>query len=273
MTSTTAQPAPTAGEYTFDSASTEGATQVRLLADILDGHSIAVLEQLDLSPDSTCLDLGAGAGSIACWLADQGTPQGHVTAIDQTTVRIPTHERITAVDADITAYEFGTDRFDLVHARLLFMHLTEREQVLQRAVSALKPGGLLVVSDWDCTHLDEMVVAAPDDVAEAFTAFQHALISFGASNGMDPAWARRIPAAMAAAGLRGVTTSVFNKLWAGGEAGMLLHASNSRQLETGLLGHGVTAEQLDTLRTAMTNPDVWAYHWPMYTAVGVRPAH
>ncbi|WP_045740311.1 class I SAM-dependent methyltransferase [Actinoplanes rectilineatus] len=272
MTSTDTT-AAAAGEYTFDSASTEGATQVRLLADILDGHSIAVLEQLDLAPDSTCLDLGAGAGSIAAWLADQGAPQGHVTAVDQTTVRIPAHERITAVDADITTHKFGTERFDLIHARLLFMHLTEREQVLARAVTALKPGGFLVVSDWDCTHLDEMIVAASDEVADAFTAFQHALISFGTSNGMDPAWARRIPAAMADAGLRGITTSVFNKLWAGGEAGMLLHASNSRQLEAGLLGHGVTREQLDTLRTAMTNPQVWAYHWPMYTAVGVRPTH
>lgn len=34
--------------------------------------------------------------------------------------------------------------FDLVHARLVLMHLPEREQALARMISALKPAGWLI---------------------------------------------------------------------------------------------------------------------------------
>jgi SAM-dependent methyltransferase len=39
--------------------------------------------------------------------------------------------------------------FDLVHARLVLCHLPEREQVLQRIMAALKPGGWIVIEDVD----------------------------------------------------------------------------------------------------------------------------
>jgi SAM-dependent methyltransferase len=39
--------------------------------------------------------------------------------------------------------------FDLVHARLVLCHLPEREQVLQRIMAALKPGGWIVIEDAD----------------------------------------------------------------------------------------------------------------------------
>lgn len=272
ITKTTAPATPPAGAYTFDSASEEGARQVQHLGHILDGHSISVLDKLDLPAGSHCLDLGAGAGTISAWLADKVGPGGHVTAIDHQTLHIPAHERITAVAGDINTLDLGESLYHLVHARLLFMHLRDPEAVLARAVAALKPGGFLVISDWDTTHLNEMIVQAPPEVAEAFLAFQHALINLGVSNGMDPGWARRIPAAMGRAGLAGIGTTVFNQLWRGGEAGMLLHDSNSRQLETSLLQHGLRREHLQVLRPAMHNPDVWAYHWPMFTGVGVRPA-
>jgi len=273
LSHTTAPAAPVTGDYTFDSDSEEGAQQVQHLGHTLDGHTTAVLDRLGLVPGRRCLDQGAGAGSIAGWLAERVGPDGHVTAIDKTTRHIPAHQRITAIAGDINTLDLGTNLFDLVHARLLYMHLIQREQVLARTVAALKPGGFLVISDWDTSRLDEMIVHAPAPVAEAFVAFQQALIGVGVSNGMDPHWARRIPAAMAAAGLTGITATVFNQLWRGGEAGMLLHASNSRQLETPLLEFGLSREHLGVLREAMHNPDVWAYHWPMYTAVGMRPAN
>ncbi|GAA3348831.1 methyltransferase domain-containing protein [Amorphoplanes nipponensis] len=262
-----------ASTYMFDNDTTEAARQVQILADVLDDHTISVLESVEVPHDGRCLDLGAGAGTISTWMAGELVPAGHVDILDLNPRHIPTHDRTTVITGDVTTHEFTAAAYDLIHARLLLMHLADRDQVLARVAAALKPGGVLVVSDWETTHLDEMFVRGSAEVAAAFLAFQRALIGLGETGGMDSRWARRIPAAMTDAGLVGVTAQTFNRVWVGGSAGMLLHDCNSRQKQTELLAAGMTLEQLDTLRTAMTDPQVWAWHWPMHTAVGVRPAN
>ena len=163
--------------------------------------------------------------------------------------------------------------YDLVHARLLFMHLPHREQLLRRAVAALKPGGIIVVSDWDCTHLDEMLLRGPAELADAFLTFQTTLVELAVANGASESWARRIPLAMHEAGLVDVHAETHNRLWAGGEAGCLLHASNSRQMQAVLLGRGMTTAQLTVLRDGMDDPHTLAWSYPMVTAVGRRAEH
>ncbi|GAA3298519.1 methyltransferase domain-containing protein [Dactylosporangium vinaceum] len=273
MTMTTMSGAPTVppGRYTFDNATPDAAQQVRLLAEILDAHTTDVLALQGVEAGWACLDLGAGGGTVATWLADQVSPSGLVVAVDQDPRHIRTHDLINVVKADLTVADLGKELYDLVHARLLLMHLPQREEVLRRAAAALKPGGVLVVSDWDCRRLDEMLLRSTAEVAAAFLAFQTALVGLAVDNGASAEWANRIPLAMTDAGLVDVTARVHNELWQGGTAGCLLHASNSRQMEAALLGRGVTAEQLAVLRDGMQDPATFAWSYPMVTAVGRRP--
>ncbi|GAA2601150.1 methyltransferase domain-containing protein [Dactylosporangium fulvum] len=270
-TTGTGTPASSPGHYTFDNANPDAEQQVRLLAEILDGHTTDVLAREGVESGWTCLDLGAGAGTIATWLAGQVSPSGLVVAVDQDPRHIRTHQLIDVRIADITVVDLGTDVYDLVHARLLFMHLPQREDLLRRAAAALKPGGVLVVSDWDCRRLDEMLLRSTTDVAEAFLAFQTALVGLAVDNGASADWANRLPLAMLDTGLVDVTAKVHNELWRGGEAGCLLHACNSRQMEAALLSRGVTAEQLAVLREGMADPATVAWSYPMVTAIGRRP--
>jgi SAM-dependent methyltransferase len=265
-TGTDANPA----RYTFDNATPEAGRQVRLLAEILDEHTIDVLTRAGVRPGWRCLDLGAGAGTITGWLAEQVGPTGSVVAVDADPRHIPAADRVEVRTQDIATAAFGDGEFDLIHARLLAMHLPPREDLVHQWAQALKPGGVLVISDWDCTHLDDMLLRSSDDVAEAFMTFQHALIGLGLDNGMDPGWARRIPRIMHEAGLEDVEAELYNRVWTGGEAGCLLHASNSHQLEQALLARGVTVSQLAVLRAAMADWYTLAWSYPMVTAVGRR---
>jgi trans-aconitate methyltransferase len=43
--------------------------------------------------------------------------------------------------------------FDLIHARLVLIHVPEREEVLARLVAALKPGGWMVEEEFDSQSL------------------------------------------------------------------------------------------------------------------------
>ncbi|GIJ49068.1 methyltransferase [Virgisporangium aliadipatigenens] len=259
--------------YMFDNRTPEAQKQLGFLAGILDAHSFEVLAGLDIAPGSRCLDIGPGAGTVTRWLADAVGDTGRVVALDVEPQHVPAGGVIEVRQGDVRVVDLDPEGFDLIHARLVLMHIPERVEVLRRLVAALRPGGRIVLSEWDCTELDRMLVHATDPAAfDAVTAFQRALIAHGESHGMSPTWAREVPAAMAAAGLPDVEATVFNKLWAGGEPGCLLHASNSHQREAALLAQGATTEQLETLRAAMVDPATLAWSYLMYTTVGRRPA-
>jgi SAM-dependent methyltransferase len=274
-TSTTGTPAGGVSQYTFANADAQGPLQLELLADILDDHTTEVLAAAGtgtgIPTGWQCLDVGSGAGTITAWLSDQVGPGGHVTALDLDPHHVRAADNVTICRADIRTVALPERQFDLVHTRLVLLHLAERDLVLDRLVTALKPGGILVVSDWDGTWRDWLLHTLSHAAADAFHAFQSALLAVLEDNGADLGWARRAPLAMRAAGLVDVDTVVHNRLWAGGQAGCLLHASNSHQLHDALLGRGVTPTQLDLLREAMRNPTTLAYCYPMFTTTGRRP--
>lgn len=100
----------------------------------------------------TVLDLGCGEGGDAVWLAERGWG---VTAIDVSRTALEraaraaaakgVAERITFEHHDL-ASTFPAGSFDLVSAQYLQSPLElPRAQILRRAASAVKPGGLLLV--------------------------------------------------------------------------------------------------------------------------------
>lgn len=86
-------------------------------------------------------------------------------------------------------------KFDLMHARLVLEHLPRREDVLDRLVSALRPGGWLLLEDYDWTAYG----ADPSsDVASRVT---DAVIGFMVEAGFDPYFGRRLLRELRARGL------------------------------------------------------------------------
>jgi SAM-dependent methyltransferase len=273
MATTTTGSVDDASHYTFRNADAEGPQQLHLLAGILDEHTTDVLTRVaGIAAGWRCLDVGPGAGSVTRWMAEQVGPGGQVTALDLDPRHITGTGNVVVRQGDVRTVELPADHYDLIHTRLLLLHLAEREVVLDRLIGALKPGGLLVVSDWDSNRRDFLLHTPDETAAAAFEAFHEGLFAILQDHGADLGWARRAPLAMRTAGLAGVETVVHNRLWAGGEAGSLLHVSNSYQLQDALLDRGVTVEQLDLCREAMHNPETLVYGYWMFTTVGRRPA-
>lgn len=132
------------------------------------------LEATGLTEGWRCLEVGAGRGSIAHWLAKRVGPSGHVTALDLETSLLGwlDEPNLEVVCGDVLDIELPERSFDLVHTRLVLMHIPERRRALERMVSLLRPGGWLVVEE-----LDWMAVRSdpdPDRVA-LFRAFRDAL--------------------------------------------------------------------------------------------------
>jgi SAM-dependent methyltransferase len=108
-------------------------------------HWVVLLTE-QLGP-GTALDLGAGEGRNALWLAERGW---RVTAVDFSAVAVdrgrggPGGSRVEWQVADVTTY--APDRaFDLVLVCYLHLPRSAMVPVLARAASWVSPGGHLVV--------------------------------------------------------------------------------------------------------------------------------
>ena len=120
--------------------------RLRTLEFAFDPLSQTAFEQLDLPGKPSILDLGAGAGSLAAWLTKR-YPDATVTATDIDTRFLLDIPGIQVITHNARTDDFPAASFDVVHARALLCHLTEREDILTRAASWVRPGGWLVIED------------------------------------------------------------------------------------------------------------------------------
>jgi len=173
------------------------------LTRLYDHTTLRLAEQLGLTTGWRCADVGAGTGSIAQLLAASVGPQGHVLAVDTDTRFLePLADATLSVrKQDVTAEPLVAGQFDLVHARLLLEHLPLRDGVLRALTGALAPGGWLLVEDFDWATAAVIDPAAP--VHERVAAACRTVLE---AHGYDPAFGRRLPRALRAAGLTDVGT-------------------------------------------------------------------
>ena len=125
--------------------------RLELLEDHADPTTIQRLLASGVGPGWSALEVGAGRGSIANWLSRQVGPAGHVTALDLDTSLLKwlDEPNTEVIEGDVLELDFPESSFDLIHTRLVLMHIPERRRVLERFASWLRPGGTLVVEELD----------------------------------------------------------------------------------------------------------------------------
>jgi SAM-dependent methyltransferase len=97
--------------------------------------------------------------------------------------------------ANLVTADLPVGEYDVVHSRMVLEHISERADVLRRLVAALRPGGTLVLEDYDWTSFGfEATDGAPARAAAA-------ILELMAAAGFDSEYGRRLVAALADAGL------------------------------------------------------------------------
>lgn len=119
-----------------------------MLAEARDPKTFAVLKQVGIAEGMHCLEVGAGAGSVSAWMAEQVGGSGRVMSTDidlQFHADMPAN--VIVRQHDIENDSLPREHFDIVHARALLQHVPSRAEVVGKLVEALKPGGVLVLED------------------------------------------------------------------------------------------------------------------------------
>ena len=256
--------------YIFDTSSDLGGQHMTLLESVLDPTTTAFLGELDIRPGQRCLDLGAGGGSITRWLAERTGPQGTVVAVDKDVNHLVEQPGVEVVAHDVTEGLPVDGPFDLIHARLLLVHLPDREVVFKGLIDALAPGGWLVLGDISGRPLD--VVAAPSPAAarlfDRMQRLSHEVLA--PVQGIDLGWAESVDDRMVTAGLVDVDSMEWSRTTAGGTAGCLLHANLNEQAAPLLREAGASDVELQHYRNLMRDPAFRAWFYRVVTVRGRR---
>lgn len=252
--------------YAFDNATTDAFARLQAIAELFDASTIRHLSQRGVREGWSCLEVGAGAGTIAYWLARRVGAGGRVLATDldirhlQWSAVLPVPQ-LEIARHDITREPLPDGTFDLVHARLVVMHLADKAEALRRMIAALKPGGWLMVEDFDS---DQPVGTMPT----AFRALRRAL----EARGIDVHWGARQPDALRSLGLAEVDAEGVAKQWRTGTPGAALMHANYVQLRREVLDTGLlTARELDAEVARLNGPTFTMRSPILWTAWGRRP--
>lgn len=261
-------------EYVFENASEQAASRFAGLEATFDAGSRAHIAARGIKDGWECWELGAGGGSLAVWMTEQVAPAGHVLATDLDVSRMAHADapNLTVRRHDVTSDGIPRGRYDLIHARLVLIHLPTRERVMRALAAALRPGGWLVIEDFCAGVEDALCLDGADGELALYLGVRRALSAFLDFRGADDRYARHLPWWLAGLGLQQVGADGRLVFASGGSAASQMMRANLLQVGEAITSHGLTdAHQIARALVLLDDPH---FRFPlplMISAWGRRP--
>jgi SAM-dependent methyltransferase len=256
--------------YLLANNSPEASKRFAALSELFDSGTVRHLDKCGVSHGWACLEVGGGGGSIARWLAERVGPTGHVlvTDIDPRFLEPLKHSGIEVRRHNIVTDPPLETAFDLVYTRLVLMHLPQREEALEHMVSALKPGGWLLVEEYDTASMLPDPTASPGEV---FLKAHRAMLKFFDDGGVDRRYGRKLFASLRTRGLSQVGAEARAFMFKGGSPGASLLKANLEQLRTPMIDRNyITAREFDEDLARLDDPDFMTPSGILWSAWGCR---
>lgn len=221
-----------------------------------------------LRPGTALLDVGCGAGSITCDLAEIVAP-GRTVGVDAAPTALAEARDLAArrgvdvelVRADVTRLPFDDATFDVVHAHQVLQHVPDPVAVLREMRRVCRPGGLVAARDADYAA---MTWFPEEPGIAAWRALYTRVARLG---GGEPDAGRRLLSWARAAGFEDVTASASTwchatpperELWGGSWAERVVSSRIAdRAVSAGLARPEDLAELAAGWRRWAAAPDGW----------------
>lgn len=262
------------GIYVFDNAWKQERQRLDALETIWDPWTIRHLDGVGVREGWRCAEIGADGGSIGGWLAARVGASGHVLATDLDT------RLLEAIDEpnvetrlhDITTEDLEPGAYDLVHARLLLEHLPEHKEALRRMRAALRPGGWLLIEEFDhSTFLPDPGCSAEDRAV--WRTWLDAFGTLAEARGLDLTYGARLFGMLDRLGLDNVASEGSTVSERGGSEDRGLLLLSVLKLREDLITTGEMDEvAIDRLLALLRDPGFAWTSQLMVSARGQRPA-
>jgi SAM-dependent methyltransferase len=256
-------------EYIFEKNQDDQELQrLRLIEQALDEASIARLQQTSVRQGWRCLELGAGAGSIAQWMGEVVGRQGEVVAIDIKTnylqhLSSPPYRIVKGAFLDVSL----EGAFDLAHCRYVLIHNRQSQAMLEKLCLLLKPGGFLVVEEPDFTSAkllnrggDPSQQRVNDAICRMFEQMQ-----------LDPAYGLSLAGKIAAAGLQVLKVDAPIHLNRGGDTMARMMGESTRALRDKYVATGeADMTDIEKYIANANNSRFWVVYYSTVTVIATR---
>lgn len=239
-------------EYLFGHGHQLELARLRALEQVADPRSREVLGRVGVGPGWSCVDVGAGAGSLAGWLARRVGPGGAAVAAELNPALLDADPPAGVVVCrhDITAGPVPPGEFDLVHTRFLLEWLPDPRAALTHLVASARPGGVVVVTDFDWGH------RIPDTGPAELEAVLHAVpAAMAAVSGYQPNLGRGLHQRLGAVGVAVAECTAHQLVMTGGSPAARFTSLGLQRLRPALARVGVHSGDLDVALELLCDPD------------------
>ncbi len=258
--------------YLLSNDAPEAMDRFTAFSTLFDPATFRHLDGLGLAPGWRCWEVGAGGTSVVDHLSGRVGPDGHVLATD---INVSWAGGAIAPNVEVLEHDVGADpapsgRFDLVHARLVLVHVPARDAALAAMAAALRPGGVLLVEDADPALQPLSCLEEIGPAQELANRIRRGFRALLAERGVDLAYGRSLPRRLRAVGLAQV----------GADAAFPVSDPACNALETAtitlirdeLLDHGIaTEEEIDVHLANVAAGLLDLAQPPMISCWGRRP--
>lgn len=226
-------------------------TRLEAQAEFISAPTRLLLEASGLEPGMRVLDLGTGLGHVAVAVAELVGTDGQVVGLDRdprmleaARARADHLPHLRFVEGDVTQWR-DAEPFDAVVGRLIMFHLSDPVGVLRHHLESVRPGGRVVLLDYDLGGIrtEPHVPFADRMAALVMAAFRAA--------GADPTIGAKLQDILAEAGITDVDGLVVSQYVANDDpVGPAMLSGVVRSLAPVIVAHGLATESeldLDTL--------------------------
>ncbi|MCL2658434.1 MAG: methyltransferase domain-containing protein [Betaproteobacteria bacterium] len=182
-------------DYLLENRKAEAAQRFAALSALFDPVTLRQFDACRMAAGWRCWEVGAGGAALVRKIAERAGHAGRVLAtdIDDSWAQGAASQNVEVRKHDVARDPPPGELFDLVHARLVLVHVSERELAFRNMISALKPGGWLVIEDADPALQPLSCIDAYGPEQELANRIRQGFRTLLSARGADLSFGRKLP--------------------------------------------------------------------------------
>jgi ubiquinone/menaquinone biosynthesis C-methylase UbiE len=257
--------------YLLDNQQVEAGQRFDALSVLFNPSTFRHTQALGLAAGWRVWEVGAGSPSVPAHFSSQVGPQGRVLATDIDTSWLGGAQASYEVRRhDVGVEPPPEEGFDLVHARLVLVHVAQRGRALASMVAAVKPGGWLLLEEADPALQPLLCPEESGAEQELANKVKRGFRELLAARGVDLAYGRKLPRLLREAGLSQVQSDAYFPM--GGPACTELERATVEQVRDRMVAAGIASNaEIDQHLSNVMSGRLDLATSPMVSAWGRKP--
>lgn len=247
-----------AAHYPFDNAAPQAGARLASLSALYDDVTFRHLDRFGIDEGSSCLEVGAGGGSVAVFMKKRAGEGGRVIATD---INIDWMAGVLPADVEVLRHDIGLDplpdaAFDVIHVRAVLTFVPQRVSAVRRMIAALKPGGWILIEEMVPPITEPLSCLHNPDAQLAHKA-RRAILEIVKRSGGDLTFLYDVPRILTERGVTDIGAEGFFVPFRTDAVATLARA-NIDQLRGSIVDSGLmSSTELDRYRMLLDRPDLF----------------